>query len=436
MAEDANDRRARTTSCVLASALFATLPAAAQDYPRRQIELVVPFVAGGTTDNIARLIAQRFSESWGQTVIVNNRPGGGSTIGTNAVAKAPPDGHTLLVTTIGFAINAGLQKLPYDPDQGFRPDHRARLAAADAGGACVAAGDEPEGVHRAGEVEAGRTGTTRPPAPAPRRISPPRCSSRWPASNWCTCRTRATPRRMNALLGGHVKIYFALVPAVLQHIKTGALRAIAVTTEQRLPYLPDVPTIAELGFPGYEISSWQGVFAPAGTPKDVVGKINGELVRMLNVPEIRRRISQEGADPVGSTPDAFATRVKNEIDQMDQGDQDIRDTGLELACGRVSRQVARRPKDSDQRHVCDGECRQCRHGRPCPRVLDHQRPGGWREGLYDQARERQAPHQGGIARRTEQRERQRAARDPHDAVTAGIDHDRDGEDRKRREEQG
>ena len=118
---------------------------------------------------------------------------------------------------------------------------------------------------------------------------------------------------MNSLMGGHVKIYFALVPAVLQHIKTGALRAIAVTTEERLPYLPDVPTIAELGFPGYEISSWQGVFAPAGTPKDVVGKINGELVRMLNVPEIRRRISQEGADPVGSTPDAFATRVKNEI---------------------------------------------------------------------------------------------------------------------------
>jgi tripartite-type tricarboxylate transporter receptor subunit TctC len=118
---------------------------------------------------------------------------------------------------------------------------------------------------------------------------------------------------MNSLMGGHVKIYFALVPAVLQHIKAGTLRAIAVTTEERLPYLPDVPTIAELGFPGYEISSWQGVFAPAGTPKDVVGKINGELVRMLNVPEVRRRISQEGADPVGSTPDAFANRVKNEI---------------------------------------------------------------------------------------------------------------------------
>ena len=100
------------TACVLAIVLTANLPAAAQDYPKKTIELVVPFVAGGTTDNIARLMAQRFSDSWGQTVVVNNRAGGGSTIGTNAVAKAPPDGHTLLVTTIGFAINAGLQKLP------------------------------------------------------------------------------------------------------------------------------------------------------------------------------------------------------------------------------------------------------------------------------------------------------------------------------------
>jgi len=99
----------------------------------------------------------------------------------------------------------------------------------------------------------------------------------------------------------------------VQHVKAGSLRAIAVTTEQRLPYLPDVPTIAESGFPGYEISSWQGVFAPGGTPRDVVGKINGEVVRLLSVPEVRARISLEGADPVGSSPDAFAERVKSEI---------------------------------------------------------------------------------------------------------------------------
>jgi tripartite-type tricarboxylate transporter receptor subunit TctC len=300
------------TACVLASALISTWPAAAQDYPKKQIELVVPFVAGGTTDNIARLMAQRFSDSWGQTVVVNNRAGGGSTIGTNAVAKAPPDGHTLLVTTIGFAINAGLQKLPYDPIGDFTPitelaslplvlvvhasvpatnlQEFIALARSKAGGWDYASSGTGTSPHLAAEMFKSMAGVELVHVPF-----------------------KGNAEAMNSLMGGHVKIYFALVPAVLQHIRAGTLRALAVTTEERLPYLPDVPTIAELGFPGYEISSWQGVFAPAGTPKDVVAKINGELVRMLKVPEVNRRISQEGADPVGSTPEAFADRVKNEI---------------------------------------------------------------------------------------------------------------------------
>ena len=273
---------------------------------------MVPFVAGGTTDNIARLMAQRFSESWGQTVVVNNRAGGGSTIGTNAVAKAPPDGHTLLVTTIGFAINAGLQKLPYDPIGDFTPiTELASLPLVLVVHASVPATNLQEFIALAKSKPGGwdyaSSGTGTSPHLAAEMFKS------MAGIELVHVPFKGNAEAMNSLMGGHVKIYFALVPAVLQHIKTGALRAIAVTTEERLPYLPDVPTIAELGFPGYEISSWQGVFAPAGTPKDVVGKINGELVRMLNVPEIRRRISQEGADPVGSTPDAFATRVKNEI---------------------------------------------------------------------------------------------------------------------------
>jgi tripartite-type tricarboxylate transporter receptor subunit TctC len=300
------------TACVLAIALVVTLPAAAQDYPKRPIELVVPFVAGGTTDNIARLMAQRFSESWGQTVVVNNRAGGGSTIGTNAVAKAPPDGHTLLVTTIGFAINAGLQKLPYDPIGDFTPiTELASLPLVLVVHASVPATNLQEFIALAKSKPGGwdyaSSGTGTSPHLAAEMFKS------MAGIELVHVPFKGNAEAMNSLMGGHVKIYFALVPAVLQHIKTGALRAIAVTTEERLPYLPDVPTIAELGFPGYEISSWQGVFAPAGTPKDVVVKINGELVRMLNVPETHRRISQEGADPVGSTPEAFATRVKNEI---------------------------------------------------------------------------------------------------------------------------
>ena len=307
--------RNRSTSLaalLLTSVFAASSPAAAQDYPKKQIELVVPFVAGGTTDNVARLIAQRFSESWGQTVIVNNRPGGGSTIGHAVVAKAPPDGHTLLVTTISFAITAVMQKLPFDPIKDFAPISEfaslplilvvhpslpatnlkefIAMAKSKAGGWDYASSGVGTSPHLAAEMFKSMAGVDMVHVPY-----------------------KGNAEAMNAFLGGHIKIYFALVPAVLQHVKAGSLRAIAVTTEQRLSYLPDVPTIAESGFPGYEISSWQGVFAPGGTPRDVVGKINGEVVRLLSVPEVRARISLEGADPVGSSPDAFAERVKSEI---------------------------------------------------------------------------------------------------------------------------
>jgi tripartite-type tricarboxylate transporter receptor subunit TctC len=245
-------------------------------------------------------------------VIVNNRPGGGSTIGHAVVAKAPPDGHTLLVTTISFAITAVMQKLPFDPIKDFAPISEfaslplilvvhpslpatnlkefIAMAKSKAGGWDYASSGVGTSPHLAAEMFKSMAGVDMVHVPY-----------------------KGNAEAMNAFLGGHIKIYFALVPAVLQHVKAGSLRAIAVTTEQRLPYLPDVPTIAESGFPGYEISSWQGVFAPGGTPRDVVGKINGEVVRLLSVPEVRARISLEGADPVGSSPEAFTERVKSEI---------------------------------------------------------------------------------------------------------------------------
>ena len=296
----------------LTAAIAAASPVAAQDYPKKQIDIVVPFVAGGTTDSIARLIAQRFSESWSQTVVVNNRPGGGSTIGHQVVAKAPPDGHTLLVTTISFAITAVMQKLPFNSIKDFAPitelaslplilvvhpsvpatnvKEFIAMAKAKPGGWDFASSGVGTSPHLAAEMFKSMAGVDLVHVPY-----------------------KGNAEAMNAFLGGHIKIYFALVPAVLQHVKAGTLRPLAVTTENRLPYLPEVPTIAESGFPGYEISSWQAVLAPGGTPKDIVAKINGELVRMLNSPEVRRRITLEGADPVGSTPDQFAERVKSEI---------------------------------------------------------------------------------------------------------------------------
>src|SRR5882724_1663478 len=309
---------------LVAGVLLATSPAAAQDFPKKPIELVVPFVAGGTTDNIARLIAQRFSDSWGQTVVVNNRSGGGGTIATNVVAKAAPDGHILLVTTIGFAITAGLQKLPYDPIRDFAPiTELASLPLMLVVHASVPATSLAEFIalmrSKPGGWDYASAGVGTSPHLAAEMFKS------MAKVDLVHVPYKGNAEANNAMLGGHVKIYFALVPAVLQHVKAGTFRALAVTTEKRLPYLPDVPTIAELGFPGYEISSWQGVFAPAGTPNDVVDKINGELVRLVKTPEMRARMAQEGADPVGSTPDAFAERVRNEITKWTKV---IKDSGM------------------------------------------------------------------------------------------------------------
>jgi tripartite-type tricarboxylate transporter receptor subunit TctC len=301
----------RYAAALLVASAAAT-PVAAQVYPTKPIEIVVPFVAGGTTDNTARLIAQHLTENWSATVIVNNRAGGGSIIGTGAVAKAPHDGHTLLITTIAFAINAGLQKLPYDPIKDFAPISELTtiplmltvhpsvpatnlkvfiaLIKANPGKWDYASSGAGTSTHLAAELFKWMTGINLVHVPF-----------------------KGNAEAMNAFLGGHVKVYFAQVPAVLQHVKSGSLRAIAVTTAQRLPYLPDVPTIAELGFPKYEMGSWQGMFAPAGTPKFVVDKLGGEVVRMLKAPDIRHKIERDGSDPLGTTPEEFTERVKSEI---------------------------------------------------------------------------------------------------------------------------
>ena len=309
---------------LVSGAVVAASPCAAQVYPSRQIELVVPFVAGGTTDIVARLIAQRINDNWPQPAIVNNRPGGGSTIGTSLVAKAAPDGHTLLITTIAFAINATLQKLPYDSLRDFTgvteiatiplmlvvhpsvPVTNLKefiaLAKTQPGGLDYASSGAGTSTHLAAEMFKAMAGVNLVHVPF-----------------------KGNAEVLNALLGGHVKTHFGQIASTLQHVRNGKLRVLAVTTEKRLAALPDIPTIAELGYPGYEISSWQGVFVPAGTSKEIVDKLNGEIVRMLNMPEVRERISREGADPVGSSPEQFAGRVKSEITKWAKV---IKDSGL------------------------------------------------------------------------------------------------------------
>jgi tripartite-type tricarboxylate transporter receptor subunit TctC len=301
-------------AAALALALAAVAPAAAQTYPSKPIELVVPFVAGGTTDTAARMIGQRLNEKWGQPVIVSNRPGGGSSIGTNIVAKAVPDGHTLLITTFALAVNSALQKQPYDPVKDFiaiteissiplmlvvhpsLPVTTARefieYTKAQPAGLDYATSGAGTSTHLAAEMLRTMTGAKLVHVPF-----------------------KGNAEVMNALLGGHVKVHFGLTASSLQHVRAGSLRVLAVTTEKRLPELPDVPTIAELGYPAYEISSWQGAFAPAGTPADIVGRLNAEIVQLLKEPEIAARIRREGAEPIGSSPEQFAARFRNEVEK-------------------------------------------------------------------------------------------------------------------------
>jgi tripartite-type tricarboxylate transporter receptor subunit TctC len=305
---------ARAGAAAFALSLIAAAPCPGETYPSHQIDLVVPFVAGGTTDTVARLIAQRLADRWGQPAIVNNRPGGGGSIGANLVAKSMPDGHTLLVTTIAFAINAGLQKQPYDAVKDFAPIteiasiplmlvvHNSlpvhsikefiEYSQAQPGGLDYATSGPGTSTHLAAEMFKTMTG-----------------------ANLVHVPFKGNAEVLNALLGGHVKAHFALTASTLQHVRSGALRVLAVTTEKRLPELPDVPTVAELGYPGYEISSWQAVFAPAGTPQDVIDKLNGEIVAMLKTPEVQARIVREGADPVGSSSEQWSVRFRNEVEK-------------------------------------------------------------------------------------------------------------------------
>ena len=305
---------ARVYAALLCLSFAGVWPSLAQTYPNRQIELVVPFVAGGTTDTVARLIAQRLTDSWSFPAIVSNRPGGGSTIGTSLVAKAPADGHTLLVTTIAFAINASLQKQPYDAIKDFTAISELasiplmlvvhpslpvsnlkgfiEYSKAQPAGLGYASSGPGTSTHLAAEMFNAMTGSKLVHVPF-----------------------KGNAEVLNALLGGHVKSHFALTASSLQHVRSGALRVLAVTTQKRLPDLPDVPTVAELGYPGYEISSWQGVFAPAGTPKQIVSRLNHEIVTMLRTAEVAARITREGAIPVGSSPEEFAARFQNEVEK-------------------------------------------------------------------------------------------------------------------------
>ncbi|MFL6623439.1 MAG: Bug family tripartite tricarboxylate transporter substrate binding protein [Sulfurifustis sp.] len=308
--------RAMVGGLVVAVLACVGAAAYADDYPSKPIKLIVPFPAGGTTDILARVIGQELTKAWGQQVIVENRPGAGGNIGADVVAKSTPDGYTLLMGTVGtHGINVSLyKKMPYDAVKDFAPitlvaavpnllvvhpsvpvksvKELIDYAKANPGKLSFASSGNGTSIHLSGELFKSMTGVEMTHVPY-----------------------KGSAPAITDLLGGQVNLMFDNMPSILPHVKNGKLRALAVTSAKRSPAIPDAPTIAESGVPGYEASSWFGVLAPGGTPKPIVTKLNKEIVRILHSPEIKERLSGQGAEPVGNTPEQFAAHIKAEIDK-------------------------------------------------------------------------------------------------------------------------
>lgn len=289
--------------------------AQAQDYPARAIRIVVPSSPGGGTDILARQIAAKLTERFGQQVIVDNRPGAGQMIGLELVAKAAPDGYTLVLAATPLAINTVLfKKVPYDPLRDFSPvtqvaampnllvAHPAlpahtlkqliALAKARPGELSYASSGIGTGPHLAMELFKSMAGVKIEHVPY-----------------------KGTSPAMVDTISGHVQLLMSTLLPPLPHLKPGRLRALGVTAAARLASLPDVPTVAEGGVPGYEVVGWYGLAAPANTPRAIVTKLQSEIAAILQAPETREKLAAEGADPVGSTPEQFGAFIKAEIEK-------------------------------------------------------------------------------------------------------------------------
>ncbi|GJG98325.1 tripartite tricarboxylate transporter substrate binding protein [Cupriavidus pauculus] len=295
----------------------AMLPAHAAEpdakYPSKVIRLVVPFAPGGSTDIVARIIAEPLREELGQTVIVDNRPGAGGNIGGDIVAKAAPDGYTLLMAAAGqIAINPSLYtKMSYDPARDLTA---VTMIARDYNMMAVNASLPVKNVRE---------------FVAYARAHPDRITFGSPGNGSVAqlageLMNRSTGLKMQHvpykgsgpavadLIAGHITLMIDNMPAIWPHVQSGKLRALAVTSEKRAPGAPDVPTAEEAGLKGYVVPAWKGVMAPANTPRPIVDKLNHALVRVLARPEIRKRLIEQGAEPVGNTPEQFAQQIKTD----------------------------------------------------------------------------------------------------------------------------
>jgi tripartite-type tricarboxylate transporter receptor subunit TctC len=299
------------------AAAFLAQPALAQSYPSRPIRLIVPFAAGGGNDNVARLVGKRLGEGLGQPVVVDNHPGAGGVLGAEAAAKSPPDGYTLFLGGVGsHAINPNLMKnLPYDPIRDFAPvELLAQAPLVLVVHPSVPARSLAEFVAYA-RAHPGKLNFASNGNGSSSQLAAVMFES-MAGIDMVHVPYKGLSPALTDLLSGQVQLMFSSVVAILPHIKAGKVRALAVTGTKRLASTPRLPTIAESGFPGYEASSWYGILAPAGTPRDIVTKLNAELSKALSQPEVRNSLLAEGAEPVGGTPEQFAAHIRSEKERL------------------------------------------------------------------------------------------------------------------------
>jgi tripartite-type tricarboxylate transporter receptor subunit TctC len=299
---------------VVVALAVPALGAQAQSYPNKPIRLVCPFPPGGAVDIASRAVAHELTQILGQPVTVDNRPGAGGNIGAEIVAKSPPDGYTLLMTTSGImAINPALySKIPFDSIKDFAPVSTIvslnnvlvvnpsvpaksvkdviALAKAQPGKLTYASSGNGTSIHLSGELFKSMAGVDMLHIPY-----------------------KGSAPAVTDLLGGQVNMMFDNIPSSLPHIRAGKLRALAVTGAKRSQLLPDLPTIAEAGIPGYDSYVWFGVVAPAGTPPEIIGRLNAALVKTAATPSFRDRLTEQGYDVMSSTPEQMASSIRGEI---------------------------------------------------------------------------------------------------------------------------
>ena len=315
-------------SALLGVALSLAMGAAcAQGYPNKPVKLIVPFAPGGFTDVVARILGQKLSVAMGQQFIVENKAGAGSTIGTDFVAKAAPDGYTLVMISTTHVISPWIYKtMPYDPIKSFTVVSKLvdspyvllvnpKVPANNVKELVALAKSAPETIHYAssgnGSSQHLMGGLFVSMTGAPLKHVPYRGSS-----------GAATD-----LVAGVVETSFAGVPNALSQVPQGRLKAFAVTTAKRIPQLPDVPTMQEAGVPGYEASVWLALLAPAGTPKDIVNKLNSEIAKLMNTPDAKKALYDAGVEPTPSTPEAMSDYM---VKEMDRWGKVVKEIGIKV----------------------------------------------------------------------------------------------------------